>query len=385
MSYLEELGETKADPAWRIQCDEQRPQCACCLAVGGECQYPVPSISKQHNRSSGKPKSSTLDAAESILETTPSPGTTLEVSQVLHALSEPVTLRHLELLHHFSTATYKTFTPVPSQQDVWQVDAVRLAFGSPWLMSEILAIAAIHLAHCRPDAQQYYTTLAMSLQNAALAEFRSIKLSVGMQAPDALFFFTSLLAVHFSAENLSHHDSPSGQVIERFLQCLSMLRSVRRLMSDTWMDSIAPRKYPAIFDIERLQKPYDIPEECRQLCALADSRVIDDASRGSYVNAIEKLSWLFAISKVPHVQHNTLRWIFAWALEMDDTFCDLLMERRPEALVILGYYAVLLHYYRDAWAVGAAGSVLLNAIVDHTGSRWQTWLRWPKEMTNQSL
>jgi hypothetical protein len=70
-------------------------------------------------------------------------------------------------------------------------------------------------------------------------------------------------------------------------------------------------------------------------------------------------------------------------------FTDLLSQRRPEAIAIMGYWALLLHYSRALWHVGDSGAHLLNSISQHLGHDWQHWLSWPLSVlasdTTQSI
>ena len=58
-------------------------------------------------------------------------------------------------------------------------------------------------------------------------------------------------------------------------------------------------------------------------------------------------------------------------------FVDVLSKHRPEALVILAYYGVLLHRCRGFWAFGNAGASMIRAISGNLGSYWQETLAWP--------
>ena len=75
--------------------------------------------------------------------------------------------------------------------------------------------------------------------------------------------------------------------------------------------------------------------------------------------------------------------IFGWLVIVGKEYTDLLSARRPEALIILSYYAVVLHKRRNFWAIGDAGRFLVNAIDIHLGRHWDRWLTWPRNMVCQ--
>ena len=69
-----------------------------------------------------------------------------------------------------------------------------------------------------------------------------------------------------------------------------------------------------------------------------------------------------------------------WPITISAEYTELLDERRPEALVVMAYFSILLHGRRSFWAVGNAGRYLLAAVDEYLGERWAEWLAVPKEM-----
>jgi hypothetical protein len=65
------------------------------------------------------------------------------------------------------------------------------------------------------------------------------------------------------------------------------------------------------------------------------------------------------------------------ASAVPQAFTGLLTQRRPEAIAIMGYWALLLHYSRSLWHVADSGSHLLNSISGYLGKDWEPWLAWP--------
>ncbi|EHK49339.1 hypothetical protein TRIATDRAFT_297937 [Trichoderma atroviride IMI 206040] len=58
-------------------------------------------------------------------------------------------------------------------------------------------------------------------------------------------------------------------------------------------------------------------------------------------------------------------------------FGDMVRSRIPEALVILSFYAVLLHRHRSFWVFGDSGRFLIQSISTYLGTKWEQWLLWP--------
>jgi hypothetical protein len=56
----------------------------------------------------------------------------------------------------------------------------------------------------------------------------------------------------------------------------------------------------------------------------------------------------------------------------------MLSQKKPEALVVLAYFAVQLHRCTGFWIVGGAGRFLLGAVGRYLGEEWGGWLEWPR-------
>ena len=76
--------------------------------------------------------------------------------------------------------------------------------------------------------------------------------------------------------------------------------------------------------------------------------------------------------------------IWVWPINLSGEFTDLLSMRKPEALIILAHYAVLLHHRRRVWLVGNVGGILIQEISKFLGTFWKSWLDWPNEVIAQS-
>jgi hypothetical protein len=70
--------------------------------------------------------------------------------------------------------------------------------------------------------------------------------------------------------------------------------------------------------------------------------------------------------------------IFAWPILVGVDFTHLLEQRRPEALVMLAHFAVLLHWHREIWVFGGGGRICVECVSGYLGSAWRSWLEWAK-------
>ena len=95
-----------------------------------------------------------------------------------------------------------------------------------------------------------------------------------------------------------------------------------------------------------------------------------------------------ARSRVPHdallgppteglVDHR-LHMIFAFNMLVPSEFVRLLEARHPEALIVFGFYALLLHHGSTKWQIGNSGTHILRIVLDLLGTEWHHWLEYPR-------
>jgi hypothetical protein len=105
-------------------------------------------------------------------------------------------------------------------------------------------------------------------------------------------------------------------------------------------------------------------------------------ARPHYEKAVHILNYLFDTSQSS--EERRLVVCQEWLVRVPREFVLLLAQRRPEALVIIAYYGVLLHRAKDYWVVGNAGMFLINSISRHLSTYWADWLAFPVGVLEQS-
>ncbi|KAF7504529.1 hypothetical protein GJ744_002149 [Endocarpon pusillum] len=387
-----------------IKCDENRPVCVNCVTAGLQCAFfgeQQTLLSNDEATIVGSPGtsgsgSSTRNSGQCVGEgwrpqashvPPPSPPPFSPAQQLhspLNTTDPGLNLDYLELLHHFSTVTYQTLTPDPAQQQIWQLTAIQLSLSFPFLMHEILAIAALHLAQCRPERRSHYYTKATELQSHALNEFKQVREHVEASNCGAILIFACLLALHVLADPPRRQGLNFSDYLDHFLGCINLLRGVRHMVISDWWSYLYESELKPLLAVEEPEKPYNIPDECRDLAELTTNSDLGPTSIKAYDVAIERLQWNFAASALGEGTSSTIRFVMAWPVQLKDDYFELLNERRPEALIILAYYGALLHFYRASWAIGDSGAFLIRAVGAHTGPHWGRWMAWPDRVLKES-
>lgn len=295
-------------------------------------------------------------------------------------------IRDMELLHHWCTNTYKTMTDVPDQQLIWQTTATTIGFSYLFLLNQLLAIAALHMAICRPENEEVWHTRATELQSLALKGFNSMEQQIDESNCIVVLFFSALVGTHLLGDRSRIRALASGsEYLDHLVSCVSLMRSVRSLVLQHHTAFLFQSSVRPLLITRNPTPPYTgVPAECRQLTVMIKESDLGPSSIEAYEAAIDRLFWLFDLTEVPSKPHDTPRSVFAWPVQLNDEYMALLNQRRPEALIILAYYGVILHFYRNAWCIGDSGASSIRAINTQLGSYWSQWLQWPMSMIDSS-
>ena len=148
------------------QRDERPPQCSNCVRRQITCDYAPRVVSRISP--GGQPSSTTSP----VSTTTPSslPPTSPSVPSPGNGTLD---LADLELLHHYTTSTYKTLPSraAPDQRELWQIQVVQLGLEHEFLLRGILAVPTLHLAYLLPMRRESLTLHATTHQSVALRLF----------------------------------------------------------------------------------------------------------------------------------------------------------------------------------------------------------------------
>ncbi|ETS86362.1 hypothetical protein PFICI_00190 [Pestalotiopsis fici W106-1] len=373
-----------------VKCDEQRPICLQCSTLGQPCSYayldPYGGGSSSLNAGTLSQSPSPLAATESPPQSLPGVGPQIESSIPAQAPKQVFELSHLALLHHVETGLTK---PPHSHLVTDEKDAdalVRLmvtsALSSPFLMDELLAFAAAHLSVLTPEplVQDQYRDQAAHLQARALALFNAAGTpEITEHNSTAMFLFSSIIGMHMLFDIVTAQ-TDLQDLLERFIHFAGIYRGVGIVTGPAWHIIRASELSCIINLIETVDK-LNLPAEntCDDLIArlaLTEERLGPLSYRACH-DAVQILQWIFK-------QHCALptpinrQVVLAWPVRISQDFLDLLRNRQPEALVIMAYWAILLHRGREFWVFGQGGRSLFDAIDGFLGPAWSEWLSFPR-------
>lgn len=258
---------------------------------------------------------------------------------------------------------------------------IQFATGKPYLMHELLAITAWKLFAEDPTRKELMTRASFH-QAEALSLVQPHLQNINEDNALSLLFFIGLAAISGLAEPaLTTNDSGEAfDPIEKTLHCFHLHRGVMIVASPFWSTFRHTWAWPHLSSqVEAgsnlVPRPSEIPGYDR-LRGLAFG-LEDEESTRACIEAIRHT--LSFISLVQQQEDATMskRLVSSWPICVGTHFLSLLSERKPVALVILAYYAVLLKLGTGLWWIGDWPATLVHHLDHCLGQRWSEFLEWP--------
>ena len=292
----------------------------------------------------------------------------------------------LELLHHYLADSFPvTFTHGETREATMQY-----ALRAPYLMFQVLAVSARHLSLVRPDQALQYHGLAIRLQTQALAIFDKNKADLAAETCDAsqrapVLVFSTLLGVHALCDTLSFREDDFSMTLARFIGYVKLHRGVYGVVAP-YLHQIPPPEAEGLTAAGLVwHSPAGVGHECDDLLHRLDgvAATMEPTELDAAKKAIAHLQWVFDAG-FPRLGDRGFM-ALSWPVTVDPSYTQLLQNGRPEALVILAYYLLLLHFLRDFWVVGdSVGETLLESLARYLGPSWSPWLETPFRLLRES-
>lgn len=291
-------------------------------------------------------------------------------------------LAQLELLSHFYGATWQSLGRCLLSEKATVELLFKYAVSAPYLMHQVLALAALHLAVIRPEHATYFRDYSVGLQTRAITLFNMAKTDVNESTCVPMFLFSTFLGIHVLCDTLNYHQEELTVFLDKFVTYLHLHRGVRAVINDSW-ESLKETELKPIIDAAPPREENESSRvECDDLKELIDRSDLGESSAAIYQDTIKDLRWVFTIVGQPGTQVDNPQMVFAWPTIIPIEYVRLLQQRRPEALVILAYFAALLHQHRHFWCFNDGGTFLVRSISDYLGPYWNTALAWPLDVVN---
>ncbi|KAI0538641.1 hypothetical protein GGR58DRAFT_467480 [Xylaria digitata] len=386
----------------KVKCDEQVP-CTACVRHKVPCTLATSTVvvgSDDHCLSTSQQRDYHLPGHASLLSEflqdvhhtqspgISDPGSVQQSEEDLSPDEDPdeaqAWLRDLELMHHYATITCHKMPRANEHLQLWQLEIPRLAAHHSYLMHQVLATAAHHLAYLHPADRDSVELEALRHHSSTVKSFHKSIQNLNEESCHAVFGAAMLVIINtfasYSSTTQIGTSSKLGDLLGSFILIRGMngiLKSFEHLLQGGPLGPLLLlSKRPSSLSlldplIQRLHK------------LLSDFR--DDSSdmavcRQAVHHFIHTIEQAMATSDSP-----LSRIIMHWPIAISDDFLTLLQQRQRTALVVLSYYGVVLVSAGfDVWFLERWGQQLLQEIETLVGSQTDS-LRWQLDTPKKDL
>ncbi|OKL56401.1 hypothetical protein UA08_08076 [Talaromyces atroroseus] len=349
-----------------FKCDEKHPICSNCSTSERPCKYV------------GKTKRVVANEAQPASITSAQTSATNNDDYPHQVDSQsPVNMLHIELLQFFNTATLESLKAHNEDLALSLTDILQLSLSAPYLMNQVLALAALHLSHVRLSEQKFYYLQATQLQTHAVSIFNNMCPEVTSENCLQMFLFSAVLGTHVLCDALTYrHDDDLNTLLDRFVRYIPLHRGLR-VVTRPAITSLNDSTLRQMLTNHTLNPTSEvvIRGELAKLLSLIERAKLGTSLTKTYRMAIECLQSV--IDGAKDGCKPTPSTIIAWPALVPLEYVDSLALHRPEAIVILAHYAALLHLHHELWIFQDGGRFLIESITQYLGSDWAEWLRWP--------
>jgi hypothetical protein len=308
-----------------------------------------------------------------------SPEETILPSKVPFSEVETLSWEDLELLHHFSTVTYTTLARREDLHQMWRIQVPKVAMKQRFLMHSLFSVASLHIAFSHPENASLYIGRATRHNNIALREYRSKLHNITPENSPPLFACSILLiivALNLAAS--SPHQEPR-EAIEEITGIFVLTRGVRLVLAEMW-DWVRESEIAPLFVGRELDDNILLPKDVAGAVESLEERNQQSADPGSdkeaYALAIKGLKVCFKHLRSKERDNGI---VLSWPVNVSQDYTKLLSLRRPIALVILAYFAVILEEVRESWWAKGWGTQLVHEVSQVLGVEWEGLLAWPMD------
>jgi hypothetical protein len=143
-------------------------------------------------------------------------------------------MQHVELFYHLTTETIKSLHTEFQNVHIPFDKILKEVISAPYLMNELLALAAIHRCTLNPARQDFYRHQATELQTHALSIFNQIEHEIDAETCVPMFVFSSVLGVHEMCETFVFRETEFDSFLDKFVRYLSLHQGTKVITHGTW-------------------------------------------------------------------------------------------------------------------------------------------------------
>lgn len=296
------------------------------------------------------------------------------------------TVRDLELMHKFSSDSYKSLCGDQSDAYVWQYLIPPQAYSHEYLLDGILAFAALHIAATSPDSRKAleYLNTAVEYSSDLYASFQQVLSQLTPETCEAVLACSAIvMVIGISLPCLSAEYRGEKLIMSETMTTAWVLFQGGRgisYISEPWLRG-------SIFSKYNFWEMQTGPLDARTSDALHRLEHLNNLTANfhhetwdSNRETIELLRSCF--SRFAHSQHPAA--ILGWLAYIQKEFVEEVCSQKPLQLLIFMHWGVLLHElgHRFWWAKGSGIALVseLSKQLEYLAENptWVPALEWPR-------
>ncbi|KAI0900302.1 hypothetical protein F4806DRAFT_448206 [Annulohypoxylon nitens] len=362
----------------KVKCDEVRPTCKACRLRKENCIYPTTAAT-----STALVPASRTDSEVSSSASSPMPPREQEASNML-VVTEPLfrpremtDALDMKMLWFYTTTGFQFFSIQSGRSavvdHVLQVEVVKHAFKSPFLMNCLMAVSSLHLQNLnQPISNQRAATYC----SKAFKGYRDAIEAANPPDFPALIA-TSLLMTALSSQMFRDPDGKPLYVID-WMQVWRGIGLIVEIVSPRVLQEtgMAVLFYRPPVDLEKAT--HYIPNNLLFMVASIHPGDADEKYQQTYYNMLKYLGSLYQEMKDHGFNPILDLRIITFFTFIPKDFIPLAKEHRPRALVLLAHHLCFAKLTPDVWWMRGIADREIRQICEEVGDEWAHLLRVPQ-------
>ncbi|KIN08884.1 hypothetical protein OIDMADRAFT_48727 [Oidiodendron maius Zn] len=322
----------------------------------------------------------------------------------LQTICPNLAYQETELLHHFFT--FALFTFVPRGDIDYHIIQLILPTlqSSEFVLRAVLGISALHLASLYSETNcSRYQNLALEHLYQGTSSFRTTVDRLDPQNIDAIFTFSGMsilfeiALMHPAYKIYLREQSPIDQLLQVFILWRKIV-TLRQSFPQSFRQAILPKQVivQGMTDAHRSKMmesklaqmqhfgllSSELDSITQRLHSLNRATTTDSAEVQIYAEAIDLLHLTFS-NFIKSPGHWSLALL--WPSGMSMSCVEHMRERRPFALLLLGYYCALLHHGTNQWWMREWDRSVLSAISQTLDGQWIKHISWAVQAVQDAV
>jgi Fungal specific transcription factor domain len=288
------------------------------------------------------------------------------------------------------------FSNTIERQRIWQFIVPQIAFSHDFLLHFILAFAALHLSRLQPERKELLRDSSAKHYNTASSSFRHAILNITRENSGACFACSTFVLTYSWASsdntgNLFFVDTSVDKIgKESTAEWVRLLRGVHSFLDGYW-HWVKEGPLGPLLDMGKFEEPSPTEETLEYTEKFNSLKQLWDPERPSktstahftdhdvedFEKTLELLKSTYGVIVHDSGTVDTVGVIHAWPIRVPESFIQMVNQQRPEALILLAHYCLLLNKVDHLWWIQGMSRHLLQTIHKALGQEWESWIVWP--------